>query len=118
MKRNVPLRAKKPLERRSELNRGSQLKPTGRLRPRSKKTAAKYRIRAVLVAELLEQRPACERCRLAPSTDVHEPRMRSRGADICDPAQCVCLCRPCHDWVHEHPTVATSEGWMVPSWTR
>lgn len=41
--------------------------------------------------------------------------MRSRGADILDPDQCVCLCRACHDWVHAHPVEATAEGWLIPS---
>jgi hypothetical protein len=86
------------------------------LKPRSEKQEAKYRVRRDLVAELLVARPVCERCKSARSTDVHEPGMRSRGADICDPAQCVCLCWPCHRWIHDHPADATAEGWMVPSW--
>ena len=86
-----------------------------RLRYRSKKTAAKYVQRGALVAELLAERPVCERCHAARSVDVHEPRLRSRGADICDPAQCVCLCRRCHDEIHANPAQATTEGWMVPS---
>lgn len=86
------------------------------LKPRSEKQEIKYRTRRVLVAELLEERPVCERCHTARSTDVHEPGMRSRGADICDPGQCVCLCWSCHCWVHDNPAEATSEGWMVPSW--
>lgn len=90
-------------------------KPAG-LKHRSKKQEAKYVVRRVLVAELLAERPVCERCDSARSTDVHEPGMRSRGADICDPDQCVCLCWPCHRWIHDHPAEATAEGWMVASW--
>jgi len=73
---------------------------------------------APLVAELLAERPVCERCGAARSTDVHEPRMRSRrpDMDITDPRECVCLCRACHTWVHTHPAEATREGWLIPSW--
>lgn len=119
MKRRKPLRPGKPMARRTRLERGAcELKRTTPLRARSKKTEAKYRIRRPLVAELLAERPVCERCRKAMSTDVHEPRMRSRGADITDPEQCVALCRPCHRWTHDNPAAATAEGWMVPSWDR
>lgn len=104
--RRTPLKQGKPLERKTPL------------KARSKKQEAKYRIRRRLVAELLAERPVCERCQAARSTDVHEPRMRSRGADITDPEQCVCLCRDCHMWVHAHPAAATAEGWLIPSWDR
>lgn len=114
MKRS-PLRRGTPLERRTPLRGGTPLvrKP---LRARSKKTEALYRIRRSLVAALLAERPVCERCGSARSTDVHEPQMRSRGADITDPTQCVCLCRACHRWIHDHPAAATAEGWLIPSW--
>jgi hypothetical protein len=49
------------------------------------------------------------------AVDVHEPGMRSRGADICDPEQCVVTCRHCHDQVHANPEVATLMGWLIPS---
>lgn len=121
--RRTPLKQGKPLERKTPLPRGNGFKgqqnPPERktpLKARSKKQEAKYRIRRRLVAELLAERPVCERCQAARSTDVHEPRMRSRGADINDPEQCVCLCRDCHNWVHAHPAAATAEGWLIPSW--
>jgi hypothetical protein len=115
MKRS-PIQRKTRLERSARLQGGSQLKRVTPLRARSKKQEALYRIRRPLVAELLAEQPVCERCQSARSTDVHEPRMRSRGADITDREQCVCLCRDCHSWVHAHPTEATAEGWLIPSW--
>lgn len=114
--RRTPLKQGKPLERKTPMPRGSGLDRSTPLKPRSKKQEAKYRIRRRLVADLLAERPVCERCQAARSTDVHEPRMRSRGADINDPEQCVCLCRDCHDFVHANPAVATAEGWLIPSW--
>jgi hypothetical protein len=105
----------RPLSRHTALAPGSPIKRRKRLRARSKKTEAVYRERRPLVARLLAERPVCERCDAARSEDVHEPRMRSRGADILDPEQCVCLCRPCHAWVHDNPAEATTEGWLIPS---
>jgi hypothetical protein len=102
------------------LARTATLTTRTRLKPRSDKTARKYVTRRVIVGELLAARPWCEirwdgGCE-SRSTDVHEPRMRSRGADICDPAQCVAACRYCHGEVHGHPAEATKRGWLIPSW--
>lgn len=112
MKRSAPLR-RSPLKR-----DGRPLARRTPIRARSKKQEAVYRVRRRLVAELLAERPVCERCGAARSTDVHEPRMRSRrpDMDITDPRECVCLCRACHTWVHTHPAEATREGWLIPSW--
>jgi len=116
--RRTPLKQGKPLKRETPLRSTGNPARSTPLKARSKKQEAKYRIRRRLVADLLAERPVCERCQAARSTDVHEPRMRSRGADITDPEQCVCLCRDCHDWVHANPAAATAEGWLIPSWDR
>jgi hypothetical protein len=58
----------------------------------------------------------CQRCSEAPAVDLHEPRTRARGGDASDPAECIPLCRSCHDWIHEHPAEATREGFLTPSW--
>lgn len=99
--------------RKVPMRRGTtQLKRT-RLKPRSDKTARLYRtLRVPLVKLLLKTIPICQRCSQAPSTDVHEPLLRSRGGDPLDPAQCVALCRPCHSWIHANPAEATAGGWM------
>jgi hypothetical protein len=115
MKR-TPITRKTRLERSTPLTGGQPLKRGKPMRQRSKKQEALYRVRRPLVAELLAEFPVCQRCDSARSTDVHEPRMRSRGADITDREQCVCLCRPCHNFVHDHPAEATAEGWLIASW--
>ena len=107
------------IERAVGLRRGGQLARTGRLSPRSRKTQATYRSRADLVAALLETKPWCEirwddDCE-SRSTDVHEPEMRSRGADILNEDGCVTACRHCHNKVHANPAEATGRGWMIPS---
>ena len=90
-----------------------------RLRPRSAKQAAVYRDHRVpLVKELLTVRPWCEirwdsECQ-GWAVQVHEPRKRSQGADICDPAECVTTCRHCHRQVHGNPAEAARRGWLRP----
>ena len=82
------------------------------LRARSSKRAALYRdVRVPLVRRLLAERPTCERCKRAPSTDVHERLSRARGGSITDVSNLVCLCRPCHDWITTHPLEAEAAGW-------
>jgi hypothetical protein len=106
-----------PLKRGNPLRRLTPLARGGRLPFRSAKQARVYReVRVPLVRDLLQEHPVCQRCRAARSTDVHEPKLRSRGGDPLDKAQCVALCRDCHDWCHQNPVAATTEGWMKHSW--
>ena len=88
------------------------------MRARSLKTQRKYRQRRKLVAELLGERPKCQRCEYARSTQVHELRSRGRGGSILDEANCVALCSACHEWVTEHPAQAALEGWLLHSWEK
>ena len=102
------------------MSRGSGLQRTGRLRPRSEKTQRIYVTRRQVVAQVLDANPWCQirwddpGCQRR-STEVHEPGMRSRGADICNPAECVAGCHYCHRMVHDHPAEATRRGWLIPS---
>lgn len=88
-----------------------------RLAPRSAKRARLYRTERVpLVAALLEERPVCERCHAARSTEVHELLSRGRGGSITDPSNCVAVCGPCHSWITTSPAQALAEGWLRNSW--
>ena len=77
---------------------------------------AKYRERRSLVAQMLDEKPVCERCDQARSTDIHEVVSRARGGSILDPANLVALCRPCHSFLTQNPLVAHAEGWSKHSW--
>jgi 5-methylcytosine-specific restriction endonuclease McrA len=89
------------------------------LRARSRRTAKTYRDeRRPLVARLLEQRPKCERCESARSTEVHELLSRARGGSITDEKNCVALCHECHSWITTNPAEATADGWLKHSWER
>jgi 5-methylcytosine-specific restriction endonuclease McrA len=87
------------------------------VRFRSKKTERTYRARRTLVEQLLAERPVCERCGSARSTEVHELRSRARGGSILDPGNCVTFCHSCHHFVTVSPLTAAAEGWLLPSWT-
>lgn len=88
------------------------------MRFRSRKTEVTYRQRRKLVASLLTERPYCQRCYAARSTEVHELLSRARGGSILDPANCVALCHACHAWITTNPAEATADGWLKNSWER
>jgi 5-methylcytosine-specific restriction endonuclease McrA len=112
--RTVPLQRGQALERHTELERRTRLKA------RSPKTERKYRVRRVLVATLLEDRPWCEirwddRCQ-GRAVDVDEVLSRGRGGDYCDPDNCQTACRPCHAAKHNYPIEAVSRQVALKSW--
>lgn len=87
------------------------------LRFRSAKRAREYRTQRVpLVAAMLDERPICECCNAARSTEVHELLSRARGGSITDHGNCVALCHDCHHWIGTNPTIALAEGWLQNSW--
>lgn len=83
-----------------------------RLPARSRKQVALYVLRRRLVASLLEERPVCQRCQAARSTECHELLSRARGGSVLDPDNIACLCHACHAWITTHPKDATTDGWL------
>lgn len=62
----------------------------------------------------------CERCGVCPPTDFHhrQPRgmggVRGRAAEVVNGvANCVPLCRSCHEWVERNRSEARESGWLV-----
>lgn len=99
------------------MRRSSGLRRRARLRPRSAKRDRLYRQqRRPLVAALLSDRPLCQRCGRAQSTEVHELKSRARGGSITDLENCVALCHDCHAWITTHPADALAAGWLRSSW--
>lgn len=87
------------------------------MRHRSRKRQQLYDEKRIpIVKEMLAENPVCMKCWRAPATDVHELKSRARGGSITDKANLVCLCRPCHDWVTQHPSEAAQQGWLRNSW--
>lgn len=72
--------------------------------------------RARLRQAILGQRPWCECCGASPSQDAHEIVTRARGGSILDPNNILALCRPCHEWIGNHPKDAQECGLIAPSW--
>jgi len=102
LRRRTPLESSKPLERHTPIKQ------------RSGKTAKRYKLRAPLVAQLLEERPWCEirwddGCQ-GRAVDVDEILSRGRGGDFLDPANCQTTCRYCHDKKHTEPAEAIDRG--------
>lgn len=64
------------------------------------------------VIMLIQQVDPVHRCGLK-VVDVHELHTRGRGGDILDDGNCVAVCRPCHDWIHAHPTQAGELGLLL-----
>ena len=111
-----------PLKRSGEPLKRSPLKrSTKPINPVSKKRRREQVLRREFVRTLLEERPRCEAgpiIRQASRThgcsglpcDIHEPLTRARGGSILDPNNALAVCRPCHDWIHEHPGLALEIG--------
>lgn len=61
----------------------------------------------------------CERCGGVPDNSPHHRRGRS-GSLLCDMMHWVCICRKCHDWIHNNPAIARREGWLcaVGEWNQ
>lgn len=53
----------------------------------------------------------CQRCGVAPTTDVHH--RNGRGKFLNDVETFVALCRPCHMWVHSHPSEARAANLLA-----
>ena len=88
------------------------------LRQRSKKAQRIAPQRRKRVEEMLEDAVCAARLAgcTGRATEVHEPRMRSRGADILDPEQCIPICHWCHRWTHDNPAKAHELGLLLHSW--
>lgn len=80
-----------------------------------------------LVARLLADRPWCEACEILErpgvkvalrSQDVHEILPRSAGGSLTDPGNLVCVCRPCHMYLHAHPARALELGLKKSRYTK
>lgn len=58
----------------------------------------------------------CLKC-LGAATDVHHRKIRGMGGSktLNIPANLICLCRQCHDYIHSHPDESYTSGFLVRS---
>lgn len=85
--------------------------------------------RRALVARILSARPRCEAgtkihsidpahmC-TRESVDVHELLARSAGGSILDEANCIAVCRRCHEWIGQRPKLALALGLRVSRYSQ
>lgn len=107
MKRNTAIKRYTPLKR-TPLFRGNR-KPIPKV---SSRRRVANRIYSVNRKELLTDRPTCEVCVKAPSCDVHHKAGRLAG-NLNNEATWLAVCRDCHDWIHQHPSLARAQGLLV-----
>jgi hypothetical protein len=100
------------------------------MKRRSAKKEAEYRLRRVLVARMLEERPLCEACPVYAkhdelvfyqrkrSVDLHELVRRSQGGSILDEDNIICVCRDCHRRIGNYPQEAFDLGLAKHGWER
>jgi len=79
----------------------------------SGKKAKKDAVYSTLRKKFLEDKPVCEICASARSTDIHH---KFAGADRNkyqnDTSTWMSLCRICHDYIHQHPKESREKGWL------
>lgn len=63
-------------------------------------------------AQFLKMKPRCEKCRKAPSCDVHHKAGR-KGGNYLNVSTWAALCRQCHAEIHHNPKEARVQGWLV-----
>lgn len=97
--------------------------PIARVKPLPKRSTKAVQMapkRSKHVREYLELHPECE-ARIEGicgfwSWDVHERLRRSQGGDILDGSDQLAVCRPCHNWIGEHPAEAKRRGFARSRW--
>lgn len=119
LQNKTPLQPGKPLERKTPLKAGGNLDRSAPLRKQSKKRQAENRERKAMVLTLWpDGTPMCavKGCEHL-ADDVHEPLTRARGGSITDPNNAVPLCRTCHTEITDRqPVWAYEQGLLKHSW--
>lgn len=57
------------------------------------------------------QKALCERCAKHIGEEVHHVAGR-QGEALIDPKNLALMCKPCHDYLHDRPSIAREEGWI------
>ena len=94
-----------PLKRKTPLKRGGPLRPFSPTKLERRKLYNKNK------AEYLRGK-CCERCGYAGNLDLHHKAGRA-GTNYTNPDTFMAVCRPCHDWIHQHPRESRVAGWLV-----
>lgn len=124
MKRGGPLARVTPLVARTPMRRTKwvpSLAPQERVERTSKLPSKPRRDTGfpAVVRDLVAERSGgvCERCGVAPAEHRHHRRARGMGStrrpDTSSTANCLHICRPCHEVIESHREWALVHGWLV-----
>jgi hypothetical protein len=83
------------------------------LRKVSKKRQKELREYSKLRKAHLSEHPTCEVCKERQATDIHHILARGRGGGLNDTGNFLAVCRPCHTLIHEKPSYARENGWLI-----
>ena len=83
------------------------------LRRVSKKRQKELREYSKLRKAYLSEHPTCEVCEEKPATDIHHRHSRGLGGAFVDLSNFVGVCRSCHRMIHEQPSKARENGWLI-----
>ena len=82
------------------------------LRRISKKRSADLRVYTKTRKEYLLANPTCECCHVAPAEDIHH-RAKRTGDNFLKEETWMGVCRSCHEWIHNHATIARAQGYLI-----
>jgi len=92
------------------------------IRRASKKKNSESATRRELLKRLVDERG--EECQARTTTctgfavDAHEVLQRSAQGSAVDPENILLICRPCHNYIHQHPGESFERGWLRHSWEK
>lgn len=104
--------------KRSALKRGRPMRRGRPLRRVSKKKARQLVAEGQTKRKLVELTSGMCEARIegvcvGRGVDKHERKTRGRGGDPTLLHNVVLVCRPCHDWIDEHPKLAEQRGLLL-----
>lgn len=81
------------------------------IRKVSKKRARQYQKYKVVRLQYLTDNPNCEKCG-GEAHEIHHKKGREEDL-LCNPEFFMAVCRPCHDYIEDHPSESYKKGWMI-----
>lgn len=90
-----------PLKRKTPLNRVSS------------KRAEELKEYRKLKREYIKKQSICEICETNKAIDIHHRLPLGRGGKLCDTTIFVAVCRLCHNYIHNNPTYAEENDWIL-----
>lgn len=87
-------------------------KPKKEINKRSEKRKSEEQIYSVLSKDYKKNNPICEKCKKAPTTDLHHKKGRI-GKLLNMVFFWMAVCRKCHNYIHDNPKESYEKGWLI-----